>query len=344
MKVKVKQSILTSKKYDIRIRNAFRKKMKRGGVKIPSIVGKKPMSPRAKLPQKKIYTPSSLTFPYNTKELIRHLDDIKKFKDNYKLGIDHSKIETIDNVSILLLTAGVNGIFNDKKLHRIKELAPKMEINERLSVIGYWEALCVNPPMLNKDLDYLKITSHDDTKIDNNIHTDILDFFIKHHNIPEIYRDNLFDAIYEAMVNAKEHAYNGAKRNLWFLGAYDSEKNEIEFLIYDRGMGIFKSLDHSKTILAKLLRKYARIFGADKTLEKLCTTNLSKHKGKDVKRGLGMKTYKEFVDNVISGTNNARASVEVATSNLLYSSIDGVSTMKAHIEGTLIRWKIGGLQ
>lgn len=292
--------------------------------------------------KKKIYTPSNLVFPYNVKDLVLHLDDIKNFKDNYKLGIDHSKIETIDNASILLLTAGLNNIFNDKKLVKNKKLAPKIEINERLSVIGYWEALCVNPPLPNKDLDYLKITSHNDTKIDNNLHTDILNFFIKHHNIPEIYRDNLFDAIYEAMVNAKEHAYNGTERNLWFLGAYDCEKNEIEFLIYDMGMGIFNSLEHSKKKLAIFLKKCVKMFGKDKTLEILCTTNLSKHKGKDIKRGLGMKTYKEFVDNIISGTNNAEASLEVATSSLLYSSVGRVSKMKAHIEGTLIRWKIGG--
>lgn len=342
MKVKIKQSILTSKKYDIRVRNAFRKKIKRRSAKTLSIVGKRPKSPYAKLQKKKIYTPSNLVFPYNVKELVRHLDDIKNFKDNYKLGIDHSKIETIDNASILLLTAGLNNIFNDKKLVKNKKLAPKMEINERLSVIGYWEALCVNPPLPNKDLDYLKITSHNDAKIDNNLHTNILDFFIKHHNIPEIYRDNLFDAIYEAMVNTKEHAYNGIERNLWFLGAYNIEKNEIEFLIYDMGMGIFNSLEHSKKKLAIFLKKCVKMFGKDKTLEILCTTNLSKHKGKDRKRGLGMKTYKEFVDNIISGTNNAKASLEVATSNLLYSSISGVSKMKVHIEGTLIRWNIGG--
>lgn len=344
MKIKIKQSILTSKKYDIRIRNAFRKKIKCRNVKIPNIVGKKPKNPRAKLAKKKIDTPTILTFPNNIRDLIQHLNNIKTHKESYKLSIDHRNIQIIDNTSILLLTAGVNNIFDDKKLVKIKKLAPKQEINERLSVIGYWEALCVNPPMSNKDLDYLKITSHDEAKIDNNLHTDILDFFITHHKIPNIYRDNLFDAIYEAMVNTKEHAYNGTKRNLWFLGAYDKDNNEIEFLIYDKGMGIFKSLEHSQTMLAKLLRKYVRIFGKDKTLEKLCTTNLSKHKKRDKKRGLGMKTYKDFVDTLANGTKNASASLEVATENLLYSSINGVVKMNAEIKGTLIRWKIGGLQ
>lgn len=52
MKVKIKQSILTSKKYDIKVRNAFRKKIKHRSVKIPSIVGKRPKSPYAKLQKK----------------------------------------------------------------------------------------------------------------------------------------------------------------------------------------------------------------------------------------------------------------------------------------------------
>lgn len=295
-------------------------------------------------PKKIINTPKVLIFPKNLRELNKHLDEIKELKDSCKLSINHSKIQTIDNVSILLLTAGVNGIFDDKKLIKNKKLAPNKEINERLSAIGYWEALCVNPPVSNKDLDYLKIRNHDGEKIDNNLHTDILDFFIKHHNIPEIYRDNLFDAIYEAMVNTKEHAYSGTKRNLWFLGAYDKDKDEIEFLIYDKGMGIFKSLETSNKMLAKTLKRYKRMFGKDKTLEILCTTNLSKHKKTDKKRGLGMKTYKEFVDSIKSGTENAYASLEVATDNLLYASEEGVVKMNASIEGTLIRWKIGGLR
>lgn len=343
MRVKIKQSVLSSKKYDIRIRNAF-KKTKRKDKKIPKIVGAKPRSPRAKLSKKIINTPKVLIFPKNLRELTNHLDEIKELKDSCKLSINHSKIQTIDNVSILLLTAGVNGIFDDKKLIKNKKLAPNKEINERLSAIGYWEALCVNPPISNKDLDYLKIRNHDGEKIDNNLHTDILDFFIKHHNIPEIYRDNLFDAIYEAMVNTKEHAYSGTKRNLWFLGAYDKDKDEIEFLIYDKGMGIFKSLETSNKMLANFLRKCVKMFGKDKTLEILCTTNLSKYKKTDKKRGLGMKTYKEFVDSIKSGTENAYASLEVATDNLLYASEEGVVKMNAGIEGTLIRWRIGGLR
>lgn len=343
MRVKIKQSVLSSKKYDIRIRNAF-KKTKRKDKKIPKIVGAKPRSPRARLSKKIINTPKVLIFPKNLRELTNHLDEIKELKDSCKLSINHSKIQTIDNVSILLLTAGVNGIFDDKKLVKNKKLAPNKEINERLSAIGYWEALCVNPPISNKDLDYLKIRNHDGEKIDNNLHTDILDFFIKHHNIPEIYRDNLFDAIYEAMVNTKEHAYSGTKRNLWFLGAYDKDKDEIEFLIYDKGMGIFKSLETSNKMLANFLRKCVKMFGKDKTLEILCTTNLSKYKKTDKKRGLGMKTYKEFVDSIKSGTENAYASLEVATDNLLYASGEGVVKMNAGIEGTLIRWRIGGLR
>lgn len=343
MRVKIKQSVLSSKKYDIRIRNAF-KKTKRKDKKIPKIVGAKPRSPRARLSKKIINTPKVLIFPKNLRELTNHLDEIKELKDSCKLSINHSKIQTIDNVSILLLTASVNGIFDDKKLIKNKKLAPNKEINERLSAIGYWEALCVNPPISNKDLDYLKIRNHDGEKIDNNLHTDILDFFIKHHNIPEIYRDNLFDAIYEAMVNTKEHAYSGTKRNLWFLGAYDKDKDEIEFLIYDKGMGIFKSLETSNKMLANFLRKCVKMFGKDKTLEILCTTNLSKYKKTDKKRGLGMKTYKEFVDSIKSGTENAYASLEVATDNLLYASGEGVVKMNAGIEGTLIRWRIGGLR
>lgn len=255
--------------------------------------------------------------------MIKHLNKIEQYKKwLLRLEIDHRDIQAIDNASILLLTAGISSIFNNKKLIKRKKLAPKREIDERLTTIGYWESLCLNPTKLHTNLDYLKITRDDGRWVKNDLHTDILDFFIKHHNIPD--RDKLFDAIYEAMVNAKEHAYEGEERNLWFLGAYDKNKNEIEFLIYDKGMGIFKSLENSQKRLAKFLTKCRKILGIEETFEKLCTTNLSKYKGKDRQRGLGMKAYKDFVDSIKECDEKVSASLEVATDNLLYSSISGV--------------------
>ncbi|TLD80161.1 hypothetical protein LS68_008055 [Helicobacter sp. MIT 05-5293] len=262
-----------------------------------------------------------------------------------KISIDLRELERIDNTSILLLTANINNIFNSNKLYRNKKLAPFKDIDERLAVIGFWDALCVNPPRYEKDIDFLRIKALSGAQIpDNGFHQEIINFFTQAHGIDSQHKDRLFDAVFEACANSFEHAYSedNTNKQIWFLGSYDKQKDELEFIFYDIGMGIFKSLESKNTHLGKLIRRYIIKFGKDRTLEKLCTTDLSKYKRdkSKIKRGSGMISFKQFIKEI---STTRKANLQVITENLFYSSYNGkTARISKPIKGTLIRWTIGG--
>ena len=346
MRIKIKKSILSSKKYNKKILNAFKRKIKRiNKIKNKIVVPQKSKNQLFKPSKKIIKFHNILNFPQDINHLINYLSDIKKYKQSYILQINHRNMQEIDNVSILLLTAGLDKIFDNKNLIKNKKISPKnTQIDERLSAIGYWEALCLNSMLPKKDLNYLKIKNHNSEIMDNKLHADILDFFIQHYSVLKNYEEELFDAIYEAIANIQEHAYTDKKKKLWFLGAYNKQNFELEFLIYDTGIGIFQSLNSSNTLFTKVLQRYIKMFGSDKTLKKLCTTNLTRYK-KNEGRGLGMQIYKNFIDKINKSDNEIEANLEVVTDNLIYSTdIDRTILLKKSIDGTLIRWIIKGVK
>lgn len=337
MKIKIKKSVLSSKKYNINIRNKFKNKIKRQSKKKkskPIYLATIQQSSFVKKPTKIIPTPAKVEFPNDINKITRYLYDIQRCK-NHKLIIDHRNMKEIDNVSILLMTAGISNIFNDKKLKKHKKYIPNKHIDERLAAIGYWNALCVGDN-IKDNLDYLRITSDSKETIDNELHANIVNFFAKKDEIIMAYKDELFDAIYEAMANAKEHAYKGTDKKIWLLGSYN--KREIEFVFYDIGQGIFESLAENTTKFGKILRRFSGIFGKNRTLERLCTTNLSKYKNQG-ERGLGMMAFKDFVD-IVEKSGSYEALLEVTTSNLMFSSKNGTTKINQSIHGTLIRWVI----
>lgn len=154
-----------------------------------------------------------IIFPQNINKIKKYVQEIKDYSErSYYIAINHKKLRNIDNISILIFTALLDNIRNKKYL-KSKKLKPKKEIDERLSAIGYLEALCYNIGSGNTNLDYLRIKSHNGEKIDNGLHMEIVNFFTQRYDI-EKYKDLLFDAIFEAMANATEHAYNSNKRKV----------------------------------------------------------------------------------------------------------------------------------
>lgn len=342
MKIKIKKSKWSSKKYDLILNKRYRKKFKRNYLIFSKIIiPNKPSYFNKSLPNKIISTKENLLFPKNIKDTLKLLEEIKKYKDFYKITIDLKILSSIDNISILILTANINEILNNFKLKRKKTKIPKKEIDDRLRIIGFWNALCVNPPQETEHSNFLKIKKLDDEKMDNNFHSDIINFFTEKHNIGLKYKDSLFDAVYEACANSFEHAYEDSnQKKIWFLGSYNESRNELEFIFYDIGIGVFESLKLGKTKVAKIMNKFAEYFGKDQALIKLCTTKLSRYKGKDDKRGNGMIAFKDFIDEIQS---ERKANLEIVVENLLYSTSDGkITRIPSSIRGTLIRWTVGG--
>lgn len=342
MKVRIKKSVWSSKFYIPDQRKKVKKLFKRKNSKnFHKYKHKKPKNPYAKKSHRRINMSAKMDFPKHIKKINNFIHDCEKYQNHYKLSMDLRNVSEINNAAILLLTANLDRIF-EKKLVKRKAISPKSDIDDRLAAIGFWDVVCVNPPVYDKDSRYLRIIKMNSPRIENNgFHQEIIDFFSEAHNIEYNYKDKLFDAVYEACTNSIEHAYNENEQNkrVWFLGSYDENSRELEFIFYDVGMGIFTSLG-KQTSKFKLLLRYLKIFGKDKTLEKLCTTRLSRYK-KDptqTSRGAGMISFKEFIE-AISQTREAE--LEIFTENLLYSTKNGVTKLDSPIVGTLIRWVIG---
>ena len=128
---------------------------------------------------------------------------------------------------------------------------------------------------------------------------------------------------------------------LW--GAYNEEEKEIEFIFYDTGIGIFRSLEIGRNKFAQNLCRVLRRIGKEKTLRILCKSNLSRYKDKNNNRGFGMIAFKNFID-TIKRDSSKDASLEVATDEFLYlTKNDKIIRLKSKIRGTFIRWSIKDL-
>ena len=147
------------------------------------------------------------------------------------------------------------------------------------------------------------------------------------------------------MANSSEHAFvnfDGDKK-IWFMGAYNEEEKEIEFIFYDTGIGIFRSLEIGRSEFVRKLYRISRRIGKENTLRTLCKSNLSRYKDKNNNRGFGMIAFKNFID-TIKRDSSKDASLEVATDEFLYlTKNDKIIRLKSKIQGTFIRWSIKDL-
>lgn len=298
----------------------------------------------------KIDMPEKMVFPEDIKILKSTLDKLKDYQSkshSHRMSIDHRKMRVIDNASILLMTVGINNVFNGEKLIRSGKVSPAKSIDQRLAAIGYWDALCINPKQeaIKEGEKYLKIDYRNGEQIDNEFHYPIIEFFAGEDKILEKNKDELFDAIFEAMANSSEHAFvdfDGDKK-VWFMGAYNKENKEIEFIFYDTGIGIFRSLEIGKNKFAQKFYHILKRIGKENTLKTLCKSNLSRYKDKKNNRGFGMIAFKNFIDTIQKDASKD-ASLEVATDNFLYlTKDDKIIKLKSKIQGTFIRWSIRDL-
>ena len=147
------------------------------------------------------------------------------------------------------------------------------------------------------------------------------------------------------MANSSEHAFvdfDGDKK-IWFMGAYNKKEKEIEFIFYDTGIGIFRSLEMGRNKFVQEFYRISRRIGKGNTLRTLCKSNLSKYKDKNNNRGFGMIAFKNFID-TIQQDPSKEASLEVATDEFLYlTKDDRIIRLKSKIQGTFIRWSIKDL-
>lgn len=348
MKIKLKGAYFTSKKYTPthikKFRNKINRRKKVRTFYVNQNFSRNPLAKPLRKPSYPLKLNDKISFPEDIYHINNYIKNMERHVKTHKIIIDHRAMTDIDNASILLLTASINSTFSHEKLTRHKKYIPQDKmLNTRLTEIGYWNALCINPPKRQKNLNYLKITKGNGSEVQNNFHVDIINFFSSEHNIDDEDRENLFDAIFEAMANSAEHAFTGYKeedKRIWLLGSFNKNTKELEFIFYDVGIGIYQSLKNKKNQLAKVLFRFSEMFGYNKALKKIYTDDLSKYKRKDKKgRGLGIIAFKNFIDKI---SEKREAYLEIATDDKIYLTKDGiVKDMKKPIKGTLIRWVIG---
>ena len=169
MKIKIKKSVLSSKIYNAQIKRSFRKKIKRykRDRKYMNASVRK-TNPSAEQGRKIIEVPSEILFPSNINKIDDFTKELNIYFKTHKISISHKKLTNIDNISILILTAKIDMLTLDTKLFRNKKFIPKSKIiNERLTEIGYWEALCCNAPVKQENLDFLRMTSSNSVEMNN---------------------------------------------------------------------------------------------------------------------------------------------------------------------------------
>ena len=345
MKIKYKTLVFTSRKYDLRIKNSI-KKIIRTRIKKQKFCShkiNKPKSPMARKLRYEILLEKTMVFPQSLRKINAFISELEQ-----KIGLGHitirlNKLKHIDNLSILILTALIYKTFGKNKLKRNKKRIPKEKnINSRLEAIGFWEALCFNPPKIKKHAEFLKVTRVPTNESKNDFHLEIINFFSHKISLDECQKDALFDAVFEASANSIEHSKS--LTDAWFLGFYDKENNRIELAFYDTGVGIFSSINEmEENHFKKMLQRFRGIFGKGRMLKLLCTTHLSKYKKDYAKvkskiRGNGMPSYIKSAREI---SKNHRTYIEVITDDCLYSSYnDETRKMDYCLKGTLVRWVI----
>lgn len=120
-------------------------------------------------------------------------------------------------------------------------------------------------------------------------------------------------------------------------------------MFYDTGIGVLSSIhkmennEMENNQFKKIISKFQRIFGDERTLKLLCTTNLSKYKKSDKNidskvRGQGMPSYKISAEEI---SKTYPTYIEVVTRNYIYSSYNNeVQKINHSLQGSLVHWII----
>ncbi len=215
-----------------------------------------------------IECPDRLSFFHNREETLgffehflhfMHIDPRRRHKVRY---IDFDKLETVSLGAMLVLAAELDctfgpasgrrkpGAYNtaetDRWFPHVAKLFSKFGILELLKYRPANELSAdVVPQLLATKFE--RAFAADGQRADK-----MIEEVISHASgpMPEELRTSLYEALAEAMDNVCEHAYPdeyrvypGKTRKLWWgSGAYDTENKRAVFVVYDRGVGIHKTI------------------------------------------------------------------------------------------------------
>lgn len=315
---------------------------------------------------------SDINFEDGIENIVSFTKNVNKFisKDTeIKYSINHKKINNISTSGLLYMVGQISKITNAKykdgqyhlKYSKGMGLQNDGRIKYLFDEIGYWRYFGIKRPYkisnVVKNNYFLSIETGNKSdfallnKIKNfiNINVDFLqdDYRLEY---------QFDDVIKEAMGNSLEHAYHddfyevGKEKNKWWIcGHYDKQKQSLELVFYDYGIGIRKSIDYNLGEDANKVLKdkfFDNIMRSDADLISMAVEgDLSKYKHyKEHDRGKGFKRFKEFAKasqnncelTIVSNKGKYKFSYNAQTEEEIVKKL----TLSAPIDGMLIKWVI----
>lgn len=262
MKIKIKNSKISSKFYTKNIKRKIRKLFK-------NIHGRKKRQKYKIHEAKEICFASRLNFEKDIDgilEIAPEIDEYLKISRNNKILLNHSRINDISIGALLYLVGQISRISRILSSSNRQGLKYRSDLginknNERLKYlfnkIGYWRYFGITqaPYKINNSLNdsyFLDIQSATDAGL--TLLTQVKQFIANHTTLFEAGYEIEYgfdDILKEAMGNSLEHAYpadgfnNAAKERgrWWICGHYDKTKQILEIVCYDYGVGIRNSID-----------------------------------------------------------------------------------------------------
>lgn len=302
-------------------------------------------------PLKYIPIPEKLSFGSNWENVVKTLNDIKhaiKYRQQKKgiINIDHSEMSAVTPSTVLVLASTIE---RSQKLAHVRfkgndKYLPKNDVVKYLlNQIDYWKYFDV--PKLETNItqnrfSFFKIL--DSYEADNTKIGKMIEFFGKQVGFNGDTEGLLFTALSEAAANTVEHGYPSSEFNKvtdrwWLTALIDKETNEISFVFYDQGVGIFQSLENHKDDKVKQLFHKAKTLFKDKpkanVLKHMVEKNFSRHRVQN--RGYGIQTFRKFIDEAEDGL------LFIASENASYEyPSNTLKEYENYLDGTLIVWKI----
>ena len=321
--------------------------------------------------RKTIELKENIDFEENVESIVAVTKDVNHYIKKYlHLGfsLDHKHINTITVGGLLYLVGQISKItsakYNDGEHHLKYNKKLGLKNDERIRYlfhqIGYWSYFRIPRPYAldkcAKSNYFLSIET--DTKSNVDLLNKIK-YFVND-NINLITNDydieyQFDDIIKEAMGNSIEHAYpddfeelGKTKGKWWICGHYDKQKETLELVLYDYGVGIRESMKLNLGEDAKIAfidtMKDKVLSDAD-LIEMAINGDLSKYKNyQEEDRGKGFKKFKKFAKStgydceltLVSNTGKYKISYNAATK----AEIPVKTKLSSNIDGMLVKWKI----
>lgn len=267
-----------------------------------------------------VKAPKLLDFKEKCDDALRFLREVREEVINgrtHNVLVDLTELEEISPAcAVVLLAEMTRCAIYAKKSKRLSGNFPKTDrAKQMLTDIGFFRSFQVKPPEFVSSREsrvYVKTMAGN--KSDGRYTKPLLELFEKVCQLRPVAVKRLYGALIECMDNVKGHAYPeniGDRPDLigewWMCGFADPVNRQLALVFYDQGEGIPTTIKRVRSIR---MRSYLN-FDDSRILKQAITLGLSSKK--DIRRGTGLPSLREFVDfapggflRVISGSGDVR--------------------------------------